>query len=53
MLGIWIQNLQLSGAENRTTSMYMKHFGSHPNEECRNEFSTYSTDVMFGQKFLT
>ena len=31
----------------------MKHFGSHPNEECRNEFSVYSTDVMFGQWFLT
>ena len=31
----------------------MKHFGSHPNEECRNEFSAYSTDVMFGQWFLT
>ena len=31
----------------------MKHFGSHPNEECRNEFSAYSSDVMFGQWFLT
>ena len=31
----------------------MKHFGSHPNKECRNEFSAYSTDVMFGQWFLT
>ena len=36
-----------------TSSVYMKHFGSHPNEECRNELSTYSTDVMFVQKFLT
>ena len=31
----------------------MKHFGSHPNEECRNKFSAYFSDVMFAQWFLT
>ena len=31
----------------------MKHFGSHPYEEFRNEFSAYSSDVMFVQWFLT
>ena len=52
MSGMWIQNLNLPGAELTHQVCTLKRFGSHPNEECRNGFLTYYTDVMFGQKFL-